>query len=107
MPYKPNQQMQSAARVAIEWNETQPPSGKWGTTTGRRRAGAISRGDELSKDIILRMYSFLSRHKRTYETQRAAKKYGKGYYAYLGWGGPSALGWAEDKLERYRAAGEL
>jgi hypothetical protein len=107
MPYRPNKQMQDAARVAIEWNEEQPPSGKWGTTTGRRRAGAISRGELLSKDIIIRMYSFLQRHKNTYEAQRASGNYGKGYYAYMGWGGPSALGWAEDKLERYRAAGEL
>ena len=99
--------MQEAARVAIKWNEAQPPSGKWGTTTGRRRAGTISRGELLSKDIILRMYSFLKRHERTYQMQRDSKNYGKGYYAYMGWGGPSAIGWAEDKLERYRAAGEL
>ena len=44
---------------------------------------------------------------RTYEYQKDAGKPGKGYYAVLGWGGPSALGWARDKLERYRAAGEL
>jgi len=52
------------------------------------------------------MFSFLSRFKKQYDTQRQAKKYGKAYYAYLGWGGPSGLTWAKDKLERYERAGE-
>ena len=36
-----------------------------------------------------------------------AKKYGKGYFAYLGWGGETALGWAEDKISKMQRAGEI
>ena len=107
MPYAPNKQMMADAQRAIDWNDKQPPSGKWGTTTGRRRAGQIARGEKLSPDIILRMYSFLQRHKTNYERYVGADEKGKGYYAYLGWGGPSAVGWAEDKIRRMERAGEI
>jgi len=107
MPYRPNKMMQEAARVAIEWNESVPPSQRWGTRTGKIRAQQIAKGEELSGDVIQRMFSFLKRHKRTYDIQRASKKYGKGYYSYLGWGGPSAIAWAEDKLAKMQRAGEI
>jgi hypothetical protein len=107
MPYKPNKQMIADAKRAIEYNEKASPSQRWGTPTGRRRAGQIARGEELSPDIILRMHNFLSRHRKNYEMYVGADRKGKGYYAYLGWGGPSALGWAEDKIKRMRAAGEI
>jgi len=100
MSFPPNEAMRKAAQTAINWNLKQPASGKWGTTVGRRRANQISRGENLSMDVISRMYSFLSRHQDTYSAQRDTGKRGKGYYAYLGWGGPSALAWAKDKLNR-------
>ena len=107
MPYKPNKQMQSDAQRAIDYNDSVPPSRQWGTRTGRIRAGQIARGEALSADIIVRMYSFLSRHKGNYERYVGADEKGKGYYAYLGWGGPSALGWAEDKIRKMKNAGEI
>jgi|TARA_Y100001973_G_C5199166_1_gene336406 hypothetical protein len=107
MPYKPNKMMMADAQRAIDYNDRVSPSQRWGTPTGRRRAGQIARGEELSPDIIVRMLSFLSRSKANYERYVGADKKGKGYYAYLGWGGPSAVGWAEDKIRKMRAAGEL
>lgn len=107
MPYRPNKQMMQDAQKALDWNELQSPSNKWGTTTGRRRAGQIARGDYLSPDIIVRMYSFLKRHEGYYKLYVGQKNKGKGYYAYLGWGGPSAVAWAEDKIKRMKQAGEL
>jgi hypothetical protein len=107
MPYRPNKQMIADAKRAIAYNERVSPSQRWGTTTGRRRATQIANNELLSPDIIVRMYSFLSRHKRNYERYVGVNEKGKGYYAYLGWGGPSALAWAEDKIRRMRAAGEI
>ena len=107
MPYKPNKKMMEDAQRAIDWNSLQPPSGKWGTPTGRRRARQIADGDTLSPDIIVRMYSFLSRHKKNYDMYVGVQKKGKGYYAYLGWGGPSALAWEADKINKMRRAGEM
>jgi len=107
MPYAPNKQMQADAQTAINYNNSVSPSKRWGTQVGKVRAQQIAQGKTLSKDVILRMFAYLSRAEKNYLIQKNAKKYGKAYYAYLGWGGPSALGWAKDKLERYRAAGEL
>ena len=107
MPYRPNQAMQDAAKRAIEYNETVPPSQRWGTRVGKIRAQQIAKGEALSKDVILRMYSYLKRAEPEYLRQKNAGKLGKGAYAFLGWGGPTAIAWAEDKLERYRRAGEL
>jgi hypothetical protein len=109
MPYRPNKMMQADAQRAIDYNESATPSQRWGTRTGRVRAGQIARGELLSPDIIVRMLAFLTRSKRNYERyvgKRGGAK-GKGYYAYLGWGGPSAVGWAEDKIARMKKAGEL
>ena len=107
MPYRPNKMMQADAQRAIDYNESATPSQRWGTRTGRVRAGQIARGELLSPNIIVRMFSFLSRSRANYERYVGADKKGKGYYAYLGWGGPSAIGWAEDKIARMKKAGEL
>lgn len=106
MPYRPNEAMMRAAQTALDYNDSVTPSNRWGTPVGIRRARKIADGGLFDKDEITAMFSFLSRFKDTYEQQRASKRYGKGYYAYLGWGGPSALPWAEDKLARYERAGE-
>ena len=107
MPYRPNKQMVEDAKRAIAYNESVPPSQRWGTPTGRRRAGQIARGELLSADIIVRMASFLARHRRNYERYVGVDKKGKGWASYLGWGGPSAVAWAEDKIRKMRASGEL
>ena len=107
MPYKPNQAMQAAAKRAIEYNLNVVPSQRWGTRVGKIRAQQIAQGKALSPDVILRMYSYLSRARSVYLAQRDAKKYGKGYFAYLGWGGETALGWAEDKISKMQRAGEI
>tara|TARA_Y100000287_G_C14007253_1_gene250465 strand:+ start:259 stop:579 length:321 start_codon:yes stop_codon:yes gene_type:complete len=106
MPYRPTKAMQDAARVALEYNDSVSYSQRWGTSVGRRRARKIADNGLFEKDEISQIFSFLSRFEKDYERQRAAKKYGKAYYAYLGWGGPSGLTWAKDKLERYERAGE-
>ncbi len=106
MPYKPTQQMRDAARTALEYNAKAPVSQRWGTPVGRRRARKIVNNGEFNKTEIAQIFAFLSRFKDEYERQRSAKKYGKAYYAVLGWGGPSGLTWAEDKLRRYERAGE-
>lgn len=107
MPYRPNQQMMRDAARAIEYNQSVSPSQRWGTRVGKIRAQQIAKGELLSPDVILRMYSYLKRAESTYLAQKGTDKLGKGYYAFLGWGGPSAIGWAEDKIRRMQRAGEI
>jgi hypothetical protein len=106
MPYRPTQAMRDAAQTALNYNDEVAPSKRWGTPVGRRRARKIVNNGEFDKTEIAQIFAFLSRFKDEYERQRSAKKYGKAYMAYLGWGGPSGLTWAEDKLRRYERAGE-
>lgn len=103
MPYKPNEAMQKAAQTALNYNDEVSPSRRWGTATGLRRARKIAAGREFDEDEIIQISAFLKRFSKDYERQRAAKEYGKAYYAYLGWGGPSGIAWAEDKLKKYEA----
>ena len=42
MPYRPNKMMQADAQRAIDYNESATPSQRWGTRTGRVRAGQIA-----------------------------------------------------------------
>ena len=107
MPYKPNQAMQAAAKRAIAYNEAVPPSQRWGTRVGKIRAQQIAKGEPLSPDVIVRMYSYLSRAEPVYFAQKNRGNKGKGFYAFLGWGGETAKAWAEDKISRMRKAGEL
>jgi len=96
----PNKAMQAAAQTALDYNDSVPSSQRWGTTVGRRRARKIAAGGDFDRDEISQISAFLSRFAGDYEKQRAAGKYGKGYYAYMGWGGPSGLAWAKDKLSQ-------
>ena len=107
MPYKPNQAMQAAAKRAIAYNESVAPSQRWGTRVGKIRAQQIAKGELLSPDVIMRMYSYLSRAESVYLAQKNSGNLGKGYYAYLGWGGETALAWAEDKIRKMERAGEI
>lgn len=95
--------MRKAAQTALRYNEDAPKSRRWGTSTGLARARAIATGKEFNESEITQIVAFLKRFQKDYERQRDAKKYGKGYYAYLGWGGPSGIAWGEDKLRRYEA----
>lgn len=98
--------MIDAAKRALDYNDSVAYSQRWGTTVGRRRARKIADNGLFDKDEITQISAFLARFKEDYERQKNARKYGKAYYAYLGWGGPAGVAWAKDKLERYEAKGE-
>ena len=102
MPYAPNEMMKKAAQTALNYNDEVAPSRRWGTATGLRRARKIAAGQKFDEQEITEILGFLKRFQSQYETQRAAKKYGKAYYAFLGWGGNSGIAWAEDKLRLYQ-----
>ena len=92
--------MQAAARTALDYNASVRPSQRWGTSVGRARARKIAAGEDFNLDEIVKIAAFLARFAGDYEKQRAAGRYGKGYYAYMGWGGPSGLAWAKDKISQ-------
>jgi len=107
MPYRPNQAMRENAKRALEYRKTLPPSKRFGTPVGLARARDIANGVALSKTTIRRMQSFLARHRKNFEMYRGKKEKGAGYWSYMLWGGPQAIGWTNDKIKRYKRAGEL
>ena len=86
-----------AARIAREQNEK--VNGKCMTLVGKRRAADLEAGRPVSRDTIARMVSYLSRAKDVYEQNKSDRE-SCAYIAYKGWGGETALTWAENKLKQ-------
>lgn len=91
------QSVRDAARIAREQNEK--VGNKCMTNIGRRRSADLEAGRPLSRETIARMVSYLSRAKDVYE-QNKSDRTSCAYIAYKGWGGETALTWAENKLKQ-------
>jgi hypothetical protein len=91
------QSVRDAARIAREQNEK--VGGKCMTLVGKRRSADLEAGRPLSRETIARMVSYLSRAKSVYE-QNKSNRESCSYIAYKGWGGETALTWAENKLKQ-------
>ena len=109
MPYRPNQAMRENAKAALAHRKTLPPSQRFGTAVGLARARDIANNVALSKSTILRMRSFLARHRKNYDMykDKPRSEWGAGAWSYMLWGGPQAIAWTNDKIKRYKRAGEL
>ncbi len=91
------QSVRDAARIARIQNEK--VGNKCMTLTGKRRAADLEAGRPLSRETIARMVSYLSRAKDVYEQNKSDRE-SCAYIAYKGWGGETALTWAENKLKQ-------
>jgi len=91
------QSVRDAARIAREQNEK--VGGKCMTIVGKRRSADLEAGRPLSRETIARMVSYLSRAKDVYQ-QNKSDRTSCSYIAYKGWGGETALTWAQNKLEQ-------
>lgn len=95
--YRPPKGVQEEAQRALKWI-ADGKAGSGFTDTGRARAAQLARGDAVSADTILRMYSYLSRHE--------VDKQGEGFnpgddgypsagrVAWAAWGGDPGLEWS-------------
>lgn len=94
--YRPTEEMAAAARRGLKLRAESTPSRRGGTAVGLARARQFSRREEVSLDVVKRTFSFLSRAKTYYEPGKNTP----GTQAYLLWGGPAALTWARNILNR-------
>jgi HK97 family phage prohead protease len=105
--YKPTKEMQEEAARAIKWIEE---GHEGGTRVGRIRARQIVNGDELSFDIVQRMYSYFSRHevdKKAEGFEPDEKGYpSKGRVAWGLWGGDAGFVWSTNIVESAKAKQE-
>lgn len=83
------------AKRGIELNKK--VNNKCATQVGKVRAQQLAKGEAVSMETIKRMFSYLSRAETYYESGDTESC---GYISYLLWGGKSAKGWAESKINQ-------
>lgn len=102
--YKPTEGMASAARRALKWHEEGHPGG---TLVGLARANQLKDREPLSASVVLRMFSFFSRH----EVDKKATGFNsgeegfpsKGRVAWDMWGGDGGFSWSREKRDHIMA----
>ena len=102
MGFKPPKKVQQEAREALDVRREKPPSQRGMTKTGIARARDLSNARPVSKRTLERMLSFFSRHEVDKKGKTWSSK-GKGWQAWLGWGGDAGRSWARKVLKRERS----
>ena len=105
--YIPTEGMASAARRALKWHEEGQPGG---TSIGLARANQLKDREPLSEDVVLRMYSFFSRH----EVDKQATGFSSGEEGFPSpgrvawdlWGGDGGYSWSSEKRDQIMRARE-
>jgi hypothetical protein len=103
--YIPTQAMADNARRALEIREKKPMSQRGMTSVGIARARDLMNKRPMSEDTVRRMKAFFDRHEvdkqgATWDDQ------GKGFQAWLGWGGDAGYSWATAIVERLNKQAE-
>ena len=99
--------MATAAKRALKWKADGEPGG---TLVGLARANQLKDREPLSESVVLRMYSFFSRH----ETDKSATGFrsgeegfpSKGRVAWDLWGGDGGFSWSTAKRNQIMRARE-
>ena len=97
--FEPPKGVQENARRALEVRASKPPSERGMTDVGVARARDLANGRAVSMTTIKRMKAYFDRHEvdkkgATWDEQ------GKGWQAWMGWGGDEGWTWARSIVER-------
>ena len=95
------QAVKDNAKSVLKWVE-ENGWGSCGTEVGKIRANQLADGKPITEETIMRMYSYLSRHKVDLQSSKSYED-GCGLLMFNSWGGIEALGWAERKLRKLQA----
>lgn len=101
--FKPNKTAQRNAARALEVRAEKPTSQRGMTSTGIARARDISNGVNLSPETWDEMRDWFARH----EVDKSGKTWdeqGKGWQAWMGWGGDAAYAQARKIVRQMEAA---
>jgi hypothetical protein len=103
--FEPPKSVQANAKRALEVRADKTASNRGMTPTGIARARDLANGKTLSPDTIKRMVAYFTRHEidkegSTWNTQ------GKGWQAWMGWGGDEGYTWAKKVLTQMKTADE-
>lgn len=101
--FEPPKAAQKNAQKVIDWKEEHGRDEVEGMTkTGWARAHQLADGEEISFNVLKRMYRF-KRHRKNAKISDEHKDKpwkDKGYVAWLGWGGDEGIEWAEKVYDR-------
>lgn len=108
--FRPPQGVRDEASKALTWI-ADGKAGSGFTDTGRARAVQLSRGDAVSADTVLRMYSFFARHEVDKQGQ-GFNSGDEGYpsagrVAWAAWGGDAGFSWSSKIREQLSARAAL
>jgi len=87
------------ARRALEVRETKPESERGMTSVGLARARDLANRKSLSEETVRRMVKYFTRHQSDKKGQTWDEQ-GKGWQAWMGWGGDEGWSWARGIVER-------
>jgi capsid protein len=103
--YIPTDAMADNARRALEIREKKPMSQRGMTSVGIARARDLMNKRPMSEDTVRRMKAFFDRHEIDKQGETWDEQ-GKGYQAWMGWGGDEGYSWSTAIVERLNKQAE-
>jgi hypothetical protein len=103
--YIPTNAMADNARRALEIREKKPMSQRGMTSVGIARARDLMNKRPMSEDTVRRMKAFFDRHEIDKQGETWDEQ-GKGYQAWMGWGGDEGYAWSTAIVERLNKQAE-
>ena len=97
--YIPTDAMVQNAKRSLEVRASKPPSQRGMTSVGIARARDIMNKRPLSIDSVKRMKAFFDRHEVDKKGETWNEQ-GRGWQAWMGWGGDEGYSWATKIVER-------
>lgn len=102
---KPPQSVADNARRALEVRDEKPESQRGMTAVGIARARDLMNRKPLSEETIRRMVAYFERHEVDKQGESWDEQ-GKGWQAWMGWGGDEGWSWAKRKRDEFDRARE-
>ena len=100
--YVPTKEMAANAKRALEVRESKPPSQRGMTAVGIARARDLQNRKPLSEETVRRMKAYFDRHEVDKKGETWPQQ-GKGWQAWMAWGGDAGQTWANAIVERLNA----
>ena len=103
--YIPTDAMADNARRALDVREKKPMSQRGMTSVGIARARDLINKRPMSEDTVRRMKAFFDRHEADKQGESWDEQ-GKGWQAWMGWGGDEGYSWSTAIVERLNKQAE-
>jgi capsid protein len=103
--YVPTVAIADNAKRALEVRDQKPISQRGMTSVGLARARDLMNRRNLSEDTVRRMKAYFDRHESDKKGETWDQQ-GKGWQAWMGWGGDEGRSWANAIVERLNAKSE-